>query len=75
MIKQYVLIMAGAFLMSSTNLIDQGMAAMLRPGSVAVLNYGSRLVNLGIGFVTASLEWLYFPIFQARLPGKNGRIY
>ena len=71
MIKQYVLIMAGAFLMSSTNLIDQGMAAMLRPGSVAILNYGSRLVNLGIGFVTASLGVAVFPYFSSQVARKE----
>lgn len=71
MIKQYVLIIIGAFLMSSTNLIDQGMAAMLRPGSVAILNYGSRLVNLGVGFVVASLGVALFPYFSIQVAQKK----
>jgi putative peptidoglycan lipid II flippase len=70
-IKQYALIIAGAFLMSSTNLIDQGMAAMLRPGSVAVLNYGSRLVNLGIGLIATSLGVAVFPYFSSQAAHKD----
>jgi len=69
--KQYALIITGSFLMSSTNLIDQGMAAMLRPGSVAVLNYGSRLVNLGIGLIVASLGVVVFPYFSGQVVHKD----
>jgi putative peptidoglycan lipid II flippase len=38
-------VVAGAFLMSSTMLVDQAMAAMLGPGSVAALSYGGKVVS------------------------------
>ena len=37
--------LAGAFLMGSTSLVDQSMAAMLAGGSVAALSYGSKIVG------------------------------
>lgn len=43
--RQYGPVVAGAFLMSSTALVDQAMAAMLGPGSVAALNYGGKAVS------------------------------
>lgn len=46
--NQYAPMVAGAFLMSSTGLVDQSMAAMLESGSVATLNYSQQeqLVNV-----------------------------
>jgi putative peptidoglycan lipid II flippase len=45
---QYGPALAGALLMSSTELVDQSMAAMLPPGSVAALNYGKKIISLMI---------------------------
>lgn len=42
-VKQYSPAMTGALLMCSSILVDQSMAAMLAPGSVAALNYASRV--------------------------------
>ncbi len=42
-IKLYIPAIMGSFLMCSTVLVDQSMAAMLIPGSVAALNYASRV--------------------------------
>jgi putative peptidoglycan lipid II flippase len=43
--QQYGSVVAGAFLMSSTMLVDQAMGAMLGPGSVAALSYGGKVVS------------------------------
>ncbi|MUG98980.1 murein biosynthesis integral membrane protein MurJ [Scytonema sp. UIC 10036] len=42
-VKQYSPAMMGALLMCSSVLVDQSMAATLAPGSVAALNYASRV--------------------------------
>jgi putative peptidoglycan lipid II flippase len=44
--KQYLPAMMGSLLMCSTTLVDQSMAAMLSPGSVAALTYGSRVSSI-----------------------------
>ena len=53
--RQYGSMVAGAFLMSSTVLVDQAMAAMLGPGSVSTLNFGNKVVSflLTVGSATA----------------------
>lgn len=61
--KQYFPMVMGGALMSSTLLVDNAMAAMLDPGSVAALSYGNRLVTVitGIGAMamgTAALPYL-----------------
>jgi putative peptidoglycan lipid II flippase len=45
-IGQYVPMVAGALLMGTTDLVDQGMAAMLPPGSVSALGYARKIVNV-----------------------------
>lgn len=63
-INQYIPMVAGAFLMSSTNLIDQSMAAMLGSGSVSTLNYGGKVVSLILGIGSMSLGTAVFPHFS-----------
>lgn len=60
---QYLPMIAGAFLMSSTGLVDQSMAAMLSPGSVATLNYGNKFVALILG-LSSSLWIVILPYFS-----------
>jgi putative peptidoglycan lipid II flippase len=45
-IGQYVPMVMGALLMGTTELVDQAMAAMLQPGSVAALGYARKIVNV-----------------------------
>ena len=63
-INQYMPMVAGAFLMSSTSLIDQSMAAMLGPGSVSTLNYAGKAVTLILGIGSISLGTAVFPHFS-----------
>jgi putative peptidoglycan lipid II flippase len=62
--NQYLPMIAGAFLMCSTGLVDQSMAAMLPPGSVAALNYGNRVIALPITIATTALSTAVIPYFS-----------
>jgi putative peptidoglycan lipid II flippase len=61
---QYAPMIAGAFLMCSTDLIDQSMAAMLPSGSVAALSYGNRMILLPITIATTALSTAVIPYFS-----------
>ncbi|MDZ8050458.1 MAG: murein biosynthesis integral membrane protein MurJ [Aulosira sp. ZfuVER01] len=62
--KQYLPMIAGALLMSSTSLVDQAMAAMLPSGSVAALNYGNKVIALPISLSTTALSTAVIPYFS-----------
>lgn len=62
--NQYAPMIAGAFLMSGTSVVDQSMAAMLSRGSVASLNYGSRVVGLILGLAATALSTAVMPYFS-----------
>ena len=61
---QYAPMIAGAFLMCSTGLVDQSMAAMLPSGSVAALAYGNRIIALPIVIATTALSTAVIPYFS-----------
>ncbi|MCA1961647.1 MAG: polysaccharide biosynthesis C-terminal domain-containing protein [Desulfomonile sp.] len=44
-VRQYLVLLAGCLIHNSAPVIDQTMAAMLGPGSVAALNYGNKVVG------------------------------
>lgn len=56
--------LAGSVLMSGTVIVDQTMAAMLNPGSVAALNYGNKLVALVLGIGLMALGNAVLPYFS-----------
>jgi len=61
---QYAPMLAGAFLMGGTSIVDQSMAAMLPAGSVAALGYGYRVVSLTLALGAGSLSTAVFPYFS-----------
>jgi putative peptidoglycan lipid II flippase len=63
-IGQYMPMVAGAFLMSGTVLVDQAMAAMLESGSVATLNFANRVVALVLGVGSMALGTAVLPHFS-----------
>ncbi len=69
-IGQYSPMIAGAFLMSSTVLVDQSMAAMLEPGSVATLNYANKVVAMLLGIGSMALGTAVLP-HLSRLTGSE----
>jgi putative peptidoglycan lipid II flippase len=63
-INQYAPMIAGAFLMGSTTLVDQTMAAMLGPGSVSALSYGNKVVAFAMGIGAMALSTAVLPHFS-----------
>jgi putative peptidoglycan lipid II flippase len=68
---QYLPMIAGAFFLASTGLINQAMAAMLGPGSVAALNYGNKLIAVPIGLATTALGTAVIPYFSLMVASGN----
>lgn len=69
-IGQYLPMAAGALMMSSTTLIDRGMAAWLGQGSVAQLTFGSKISTFAVGLVTVTVGTAILPHFS-RLVAHN----
>jgi putative peptidoglycan lipid II flippase len=61
---QYFPMIAGAFLLNGTDLIDKAMATPLGPGSVSALNYGYKLVALVLNTVILALGTAVLPPFS-----------
>jgi putative peptidoglycan lipid II flippase len=61
---QYTPMLAGAFLMGSTILVGQSMAAMLGSGSVAALAYGSKITTLVLGIGSVAVSTAVLPHFS-----------
>lgn len=62
--NQFAPMIAGSFLMCSSGLVDQSMAAMLSPGSVAALNYGNRVIAFPITLASTALSTAVIPYFS-----------
>jgi putative peptidoglycan lipid II flippase len=62
--SQYIPMIAGGFLLSSAIVVDQAMAAMLSPGSVAVLNYSNRAIASPMSLITTALGSAAVPYFS-----------
>lgn len=61
--SQFAPMLGGTFLMCSTGLVDQAMAAMLSPGSVAALSYGNKVVAALIGIGSVAVSTAILPYF------------
>jgi putative peptidoglycan lipid II flippase len=70
-VRQFIPMIAGTTLMSSTTLIDQLMAAMLDPGSVAALDYANKIVMFVIGLGATALGTAALPYFSAQVAGRD----
>ncbi len=69
--NQYAPAMAGALLMCSAGLVDQSMAAMLSPGSVAALSYGNRFTLFLTTISTTALGTAVIPYFSKMVACHN----
>jgi putative peptidoglycan lipid II flippase len=63
-VNQYSPTIVGACLMCSATLVDDSMAATLSPGSVAALNYGTKLTLLPINLAVIALRTVITPYFS-----------
>jgi len=70
-IGQYIPMISGAFILASTGPINQGMAAALGSGSVAALNYGSKIIAFPIGLATTALGTAVIPYFSIMVVNQN----
>lgn len=70
-VRQYLPVVTGAFLMCSTEIVDQSMAAMLSPGSVAALGYANRVIALPLSLVTLALGTAVVPYFSKVIAQQN----
>lgn len=68
---QYGPALAGALLMGSTELVDQSMAAMLPPGSVAALNYGKKVISLMVVLGATPLGTAVLPYFSQMVADRD----
>jgi putative peptidoglycan lipid II flippase len=64
--KQYLPAAGSGLLLNSSVLIEQSMAAMLGAGSVALLNYGTRLVSVLIAVGPSAVSTVFLPWFSRR---------
>ena len=63
-IGQYWPMVAGMAILSGATFVDAAMAAALDPGSVAALNYGSKIVVGILGIGVGSLGIVVLPLFS-----------
>ena len=61
---QYIPLAAGVMISSACVIVDQAMASMLGAGSVATLDYGSKLVTVGLGIAAGALGSVSLPTFS-----------
>lgn len=69
--NQYAPMIAGSLMICSAGTIDQVMAAMLSPGSVAALNYGNRLIASPISLMSLALGTAVIPYFSAMVASSD----
>jgi putative peptidoglycan lipid II flippase len=69
-IKLYLPAITGSLLMCSTVLVDQSMAAMLAPGSVAALNYASRVSSFPLMLGATAISTAAIP-YLSKMVASN----
>ena len=70
-IGQYAPMLACALLMGSSDLVNQSMAAMLEPGSVAALNYARKVVSVFIVVGATPLGTAALPYFSRMVADRD----
>lgn len=63
--------MMASLLMCSSGLVDQSMAAMLAPGSVAALNYASRVNSIPLVLISTGLSAAAFTYFSKMIASND----
>jgi putative peptidoglycan lipid II flippase len=71
--RQYLPLIGAAAMMCSNFLVDQAMASLLAPGSVAALNYGNKLVALVLSAGTMALGTAVLPYFSKMVAAADLR--
>jgi putative peptidoglycan lipid II flippase len=69
--QQFLPAAAGTIIASSTELVDQSMAASLGAGSVSALNYGMKLLSFVMGIGATALGIAVLPYFSKMVAERN----
>ncbi len=69
--SQYAPLIVAGLLSSGVVLVDQSMAAMLEPGSVAALSYGSRIVTVLVSLTSFSLSTAVVPYLSQMVANQD----
>ena len=69
--SQYAPMITGSFLMCSSNLVDNSMAADLAAGSVAALNYGYRVTASPLNLLSSALSTAVIPYFSKMIARED----
>ena len=72
-IQQFLPMVAGAFLMGSTQLVDQAFAASLPAGNVAMLSYGNKVISFPLQIAAMAIGTSVLPYFSAMLAKNDWR--
>lgn len=63
-LKQYIPLVASAFMMGGTTIVSQSMAARLGSGSVSALSYGNKVTSLMLGVGAVAVSTAVLPHFS-----------
>jgi putative peptidoglycan lipid II flippase len=69
--SQYAPLLIAGLLSSGVGLVDQSMAAMLAPGSVAALSYGSRIVAVMATVTSVALSTAMMPYLSQMVAARD----
>ncbi len=69
--SQYIPVVAGSFLMGSTRIVDQSMAAALSAGSVATLSYGNKITLSLLSLLGVAVSTAVIPHFSKIILQEN----
>jgi len=70
-LREYRIMLAGQALTNSATVVDQSMAAMLKPGSVAALGYGKKVVSGATGIGAVAVGTAALPFFSQMVAKKQ----
>jgi putative peptidoglycan lipid II flippase len=70
-LRQYIPMVAGSLVLSSTALINQALAGMLPHGTVASLSYGGKIASLVGGIGALSLSTVILPHFSEMVARRD----
>jgi putative peptidoglycan lipid II flippase len=70
-VQQFLPMVAGAFLMGSTLLVDQAFAASMPAGNVSVLNYGNKIISFPLQIAATAIGTSVLPYFSSMLARQD----
>lgn len=72
-IKQFTPMLAGAFIMGSSPLVDQSFAASLPNGNVSLLNYGNKVISFPMYIAATAIGTSVLPYFSSIMAQNDWR--